>query len=78
MDNRALERDTRSLRHVMDADYKFPMTGILVSNLADDFMITQMHVVLSIRSTPNPENSIRSTPKPRKPENNTLETWKVL
>jgi len=38
----------------MDADYKFPMTGILVSNLADDFMITQMHVVLSIRSTPKP------------------------
>ena len=56
MDKRVLEIDTRSLRHVMDAGYKFPMNGILVANLADDFMITQKHVLLSIRSTRDPKN----------------------
>ena len=64
-----LEIDTRSLRHVMDAGYKLPMNGIVVADRADDFMITQMHVVLAIRSllapsseTQHPRNLNRTSP----------------
>ena len=48
-----------------DADYKFPMNGILIANLADDFMITQMHVLLAIRSLLAPSSE---KPTPQKPE----------
>ena len=58
-----LEIDTRSLRHVMDAGYKLPMNGIVVADRADDFMITQMHVVLSIRSTLDPKPTTQN-PEP--------------
>ena len=49
MDEIVLEMDTRSLLHVVVDDYKFPMTCVLVANPADNFMITQKHVVLSVR-----------------------------